>query len=42
VAFAFGYESESSFGKAFKRVMGCAPTSYRMADRMRSIAPIAN
>jgi AraC-like DNA-binding protein len=33
VAFACGYESEKSFGKAFKRVMGCAPTSYRMADR---------
>jgi AraC-like DNA-binding protein len=33
VAFAFGYESEKSFGKAFKRVMGCAPTLYRMADR---------
>jgi AraC-like DNA-binding protein len=35
VAFAWGYESEKSFGKAFKRVMGCAPTSYRQADRMR-------
>jgi AraC-like DNA-binding protein len=33
VAFAWGYESEKSFGKAFKRVMGCAPTSYRIADR---------
>jgi AraC-like DNA-binding protein len=37
VAFACGYESESSFGKAFKRVMGCAPTSYRRADRTRLI-----
>jgi AraC-like DNA-binding protein len=26
VAFAWGYESEKSFGKAFKRVKGCAPT----------------
>jgi AraC-like DNA-binding protein len=30
MAFAWGYESEKSFGKAFKRVMGCTPTSYRM------------
>jgi AraC-like DNA-binding protein len=37
VAFAWGYESEKSFGKAFKRVMGCAPTSYRMTDRTRSM-----
>jgi AraC-like DNA-binding protein len=37
VAFAWGYESEKSFGKAFKRVMGCSPTSYRMADRTRSM-----
>jgi AraC-like DNA-binding protein len=27
-----GYESEKSFGKAFKRVMGCPPTSYRQTD----------
>jgi AraC-like DNA-binding protein len=33
VAFAWGYESEKSFGKAFKRVMGCTPTSYRMGGR---------
>jgi AraC-like DNA-binding protein len=32
VAFESGYESEKSFGKAFKRVMGCAPTSYRTVD----------
>jgi AraC-like DNA-binding protein len=37
VAFESGYESEKSFGKAFKRVMGCAPTSYRTVDRTRSI-----
>ena len=29
VAAAVGYESESSFGKAFKRVMGVAPGGYR-------------
>ena len=37
VAFAYGYESESSFGRAFKRVLGCAPTSYRKSDRTRPI-----
>jgi AraC-like DNA-binding protein len=37
VAFAWGYESEKSFRKAFKRTMGCAPTSYRMADPVRPI-----
>jgi AraC-like DNA-binding protein len=31
VAYAWGYESEKSFGKAFKRVMGCPPSSYRKA-----------
>ena len=31
VALAWGYESERSFGKAFKRVMGGAPTwGYRL------------
>ena len=32
VAYELGYESEKSFGKAFKRVMGCPPTSYRQTD----------
>jgi AraC-like DNA-binding protein len=36
IAFAWGYESEKSFGKAFKRVMGCTPTSYRM-DRPNAL-----
>lgn len=31
VAFALGYESEKSFGKAFKRVMGSPPAWYRRA-----------
>jgi len=31
VAYAWGYESEKGFGKAFKRVMGCSPSSYRKA-----------
>ncbi|WP_337268666.1 AraC family transcriptional regulator [Oryzifoliimicrobium ureilyticus] len=28
-AFSVGYESESAFSTAFKRVMGCSPQSYR-------------
>lgn len=28
LALSLGYESESSFGKAFKRVMGCSPRQY--------------
>ncbi len=28
-AYAVGYESESAFSTAFKRVMGCSPRSYR-------------
>jgi AraC-like DNA-binding protein len=28
IALSFGYESESAFGTAFKRVMGCSPRQY--------------
>jgi len=28
IALALGYESESAFGKAFKRVMGCSPRQF--------------
>ena len=28
IALSLGYESESAFGKAFKRVMGCSPKQY--------------
>ena len=31
VASAVGYESESAFGKVFRRVMGVAPGKYRRA-----------
>jgi len=37
VAYAWGYESEKSFGKAFKRVMGCPPSSYRKTSTARRI-----
>jgi AraC-like DNA-binding protein len=28
IAQSLGYESESAFGKAFRRVMGCSPRKY--------------
>ena len=28
IALSLGYESESAFGKAFKRAMGCSPKQY--------------
>ena len=37
VASALGYESESAFGAAFKRVMGCSPR--RWADERRALVP---
>ncbi|MGC2161546.1 MAG: AraC family transcriptional regulator [Silvibacterium sp.] len=39
VAVSLGYESESAFSKAFKRVMGCSPRQYR---RGRSLAAPAS
>ena len=37
VAQSLGYQSESAFGKAFRRVMGCSPRKYP-----RSVSPYAN
>jgi AraC-like DNA-binding protein len=31
IAQSLGYESESAFGKAFRRVMGCSPRQYTRA-----------
>jgi AraC-like DNA-binding protein len=33
VAQSLGYESESAFGKAFRRVMGCSPRQYTRSTR---------
>jgi AraC-like DNA-binding protein len=33
IALSLGYESESAFGKAFKRVMGCSPRQYARNPR---------
>jgi AraC-like DNA-binding protein len=37
IARSLGYESESAFGKAFRRVMGCSPRQY---SRHESSAPL--
>jgi AraC-like DNA-binding protein len=34
IAVSLGYESESAFGKAFKRVMGCSPRQYSRASHL--------
>ena len=38
IAPSLGYESESAFSTAFKRVMGCSPRQYSRADRPEPIA----
>ena len=35
IAAALGYESESAFGKAFRRVMGCSPRQYGRGKEVR-------
>ena len=39
IAFSLGYESESAFSTAFKRIMACSPTQYR---RRSLTGPAAN
>jgi AraC-like DNA-binding protein len=39
IALSLGYESESAFSTAFKRVMGCSPRQY---SRGRNLAPLSN
>jgi AraC-like DNA-binding protein len=38
IAQSLGYESESAFGKAFRRVMGCSPRQYTRSTASRAIA----
>ena len=40
IALSLGYESESAFGKAFKRVMGCSPRQH--SRESRSTLPPSN
>jgi AraC-like DNA-binding protein len=37
IAQSLGYESESAFGKAFRRVMGCSPRQYARSTTPRGI-----
>jgi len=37
IAQSLGYESDSAFGKAFRRVMGCSPRQYVRSDPGRSL-----
>jgi transcriptional regulator GlxA family with amidase domain len=39
IASAVGYESESSFGKVFRRVMGMSPGKYRLTKRIDQSTP---
>ena len=36
IGLALGYESEKSFGTAFKRVMNCPPRQYARAKQIRT------
>ncbi|HEY4357488.1 MAG TPA: AraC family transcriptional regulator [Acidobacteriaceae bacterium] len=38
IAVSLGYESESAFGKAFKRVMGCSPRQHSRAGNQTPLA----
>ena len=39
IALSLGYESESAFSTAFKRVMGCSPRQYSRGRNPASSAP---
>jgi AraC-like DNA-binding protein len=42
IARSLGYESESAFGKAFRRVMSCSPRQYRRGGPEANLtAPVA-
>jgi AraC-like DNA-binding protein len=38
IASSLGYESESAFSTAFKRVMGCSPRQYSRRDQLEPVA----
>ncbi|QHN03436.1 AraC family transcriptional regulator [Granulicella sp. WH15] len=38
IAQSLGYESESAFGKAFRRIMGCSPRQYARPGVLRAIS----
>jgi AraC-like DNA-binding protein len=39
IALSLGYKSESAFGKAFKRVMGCSPRQYSRRSHPAAPSP---
>jgi len=39
IALSLGYESDSAFGKAFKRVMGCSPREHGRAAAAGNLQP---
>lgn len=39
IAASLGYDSDSAFGKAFKRVMGCSPRQYRSLRDVSAASP---
>jgi AraC-like DNA-binding protein len=39
IALGLGYESESAFSKAFRRVMGCSPRQYARGRDQPSLPP---
>jgi AraC-like DNA-binding protein len=41
IAASVGYESESAFGKAFKRIMGCSPKQYSRKSLLAPPSPSA-
>jgi AraC-like DNA-binding protein len=42
IALSLGYESESAFGFAFKREMGCSPRQYCHARAAALAAPVSS
>jgi transcriptional regulator GlxA family with amidase domain len=42
IAISLGYESESAFGKAFRRVMGCSPRQYSSGNSPAARSLAAN
>ena len=40
IAFSLGYESESSFSTAFKRIMTCSPTQYRRQSSAPAVTDV--
>ena len=39
ISLSLGYESESAFSTAFKRVMGCSPRQYSRGRNLASVSP---